>query len=289
MRTGFRMIKEVILLNDKKSSHLKYRMNIYNKLKARGCSIMLYEIYSVTNILKIILTNTYIISSNIKCNILVLLFRKRNSTIILNGIGRYKKNRIFRFIISVLLRSYKGKLIIQNYHDFRYFKLKHKIKNSVWLLGSGASVRRKGNSEKFFTITRDNKILSQTEEIRDFISKENSIIHVVGVDSIPLELRENLQAVGVVSQADIFKMGYKFIWFGGYGDGFPHSLAEALYNGLEVILSRRQYVQLGLRLIVKKKIPYRNGWLKIIQINKHKLGASYIADRTLFGVLGNEC
>lgn len=281
-------MKNIILLNDKQSSHLKYRLNIYKKLKTIGFDIKLLEIFSFKDILIIIFTKNHIISSNIKCNILVLFFCKKNSTVILNGLGRYRNSAIFRRILGFLLKNYKGKLFIQNYHDFRYFKFKYKIKYANWLPGSGAYVREKGNSKEFFTVTREDKILHQISEIKDFSSKENAKINIVGVSKIPRSIKANLYAAGIVNQTDIFKIGHKFIWFGGYGDGFPYSLAEALYNGLEVIVSRRQYVQLGLRKIVINKSFFKKGWFKILQVNKQMLSSSYITDQTLNGIIKNE-
>lgn len=249
-----------------------------------GFNIIFLEPSSVRNVLKIIFSKTHIISSNIKCNMFVLSFCKYKSTLILNGLGRYKKIFIFRQFIGFLIKKYNGKLIVQNYHDFRYFKLKHKVKNAIWLPGSGANFRETGSSEGFFTITRENKILLQMNEIKKFASTEKSTIKVVGVNQIPYGLPSTLEAVGVIQQSDILKFGNKFIWFGGYGDGFPHSLAEALFNGLEVIISRRQYVQLGLRLIVIQKLPYKDGWVKILKVNTQMLDALYIANQTLDGI-----
>ena len=282
------MIKKIIFLNDKKGSHLKYRRNIYDRLNSMGFNIIFLEPSSIGNIIKIIFTRNYIISSNIKCNLFVLCLFKYNCTLILNGLGRYKKIYIFRQLIGFLLKNYKGKLIIQNYHDFRYFESKHKVKNAIWLPGSGANLRETGTSEDFFTITRESKISLQMGEIHKFLSKENTTINVLGVNQIPTGLPSNLKAVGVVEQTEIFRFGNKFIWFGGYGDGFPHSLSEALFNRLEVIVSRRQYIQLGLRLIVIKKSPYKDGWVKISKVNTSMLEALYIANRTLDGIIEND-
>ena len=74
---------KITLLNDKKNLNVKYRRNIINACKFDNIEL---NSIGICNILQIINNKcNYLISSNIKENIISLLLNKNNTLIILNG------------------------------------------------------------------------------------------------------------------------------------------------------------------------------------------------------------
>ena len=217
--------------------------------------------------------NCFYFSSNIKCNIMVMLFNYQNSAIILNGLGRCRRSRMFIRFIGTLLYRYTGTVYVQNYCDYRYYRRYFK-KEVEWIPGSGAQKRNVGTSNQFFTVSRNNKIYYQENELSEFIDLFSVQINVVGVTKSLSN--DGMLSCGWVSQEEIFKYGNKMVWAAGYGDGLPHSLVDSLYNSLSVYIKRKEFINFGLRHIVTKKEQLPNNWIKIIVTQRNLIDAQTV-------------
>ena len=259
---------KIILFNDKAISNEIYRLPIIELLREHNLEILSAGLSNFYYL--IFYRKNNLISSNIKANILTLIINSKNHIVILNGFGRYKKNRFFRFLLIFLIKKFTGTIYVQNYHDYRYLrKFHHSI---TWVLGSGAKQKNVGKSGSIL-VSRNNKILLQKAEYEHFIkSFPYKKLKIVGVTDS--NLIRNQEIIGRVPQNDILSFGCEFVWFGGYGDGFPHALADALYNDMPVILSRRELIRLGLYKLESRTHDYHNGWVKITQIENNEVFSS---------------
>ena len=184
-----------------------------------------------------------------RTNIITLLLFYSNVRIILNGLGRHREKKVFRSFIGYLMSIGKRKVLVQNYCDYRYFRRFFNISDCDWVPGSGAVVRVKNVSSGFFNINRSTKFHLCFYELNDFLKFFPCDLKIVGVSEKQVNQRVN--PIGWVEQDRILSFGDKFVWLGGYGDGFPHSLADALFNGLETYISKREYIRFGLYKLSK--------------------------------------
>jgi len=248
-------------------------------LLSKGCgvvSIGLFDDYaSFFAFIKSLLCPSVIVSSNLRSNIFFLLFPFKKGVIILNGLGRYRDIGFFRKMLIMLLRlNLRSKyVIVQNYADWRYMKrYVAKSENLMWFPGSGGSKRSvKKNDYSFFVVQRKEKFKCVVDDLIEFACLGHvRKINVVGCNTQELQLfidSENVSfsAVGYQDQDEIFYFGVNFIQPYGYGEGFPHTLADAILSGLNVYISSKLYVQLGLYKMDSISIDERYGseWIKI--------------------------
>ena len=253
MILGTNKKKKVYFINDRMDLNLRYRSALMTELELNG-----YEVISLS-LLKIFIlrftkrNNDIVYSSNLRSNILTLLLFYRNVNIILNGLGRLKNKYLFRLFLGGLFSVGSRNIFFQNYRDYRYFRKYFKVKNTFWVPGSGASKKITALESGFYNINRNSKIPLCIDELQDFISKYDTYVKIVGVDKFDL-LPTKAHPIGWVDNKLILTFGDKFVWFGGYGEGFPHSLADALFNRVETYISRREFINLG---IYKMKKYYK--------------------------------
>lgn len=202
----------------------------------------------------------FIISSNIKSNIISLSLYTKEGVIIINGLGRLRNFKIFRFLIFHLLKKNKKKIIIcQNYLEFRYLK-NMGLEKIIWIPGSGGSKRFVSKKGKVIVVTRKSKIKTIKKSIEKFCKKiKNVNINFVGIDYLTLKkyfpTRKEFSALGFVNQADIFSSGNVFFQPSGYGEGIPHSLVDAIASKMNVMMFKKEFVQFG---FYKLKIFYKS-------------------------------
>ncbi|MCR9519995.1 hypothetical protein NDJ08_20755 [Vibrio alginolyticus] len=245
------------LINDKSSYNNKYRSGIIDELSARNINVVSYGFFdSFMDFLKVafflLFSGKAYLSSNMKCNLLCLIVFWSKGTIIVNGLGRYKYNFYFRWIFSCLLfiNRKRKKIVFQNYSDYRFFKLKLKLK-FFWIPGSGGSVRKVGFSDDILIISRDDKLLSVYNSIFDFskIVKNDSNILFIGCNGKAVDKcfeDDRLIGLGIVPQCELFTKSHKFFQPRGYGEGVPHSLVDAICSGMEIYLSKKDFISFGL-------------------------------------------
>ena len=238
--------KKIYVANDAHSVNTRYRSGLIMLLSAQGSLVSSINLYQLIRLRFFRGIDDLIISSNLRCNLITIILFYSNVHLILNGLGRYYKSKTLRVIVGFLLSLGNRKIFIQNYRDYRYFSRYFKINYCEWVLGSGAVFRARGNEAGFFSISRDSKILLCTEELKNFTEKFNCS------KSYFIRVSNGISYNSRIEQDRILTFGDKFVWLGGYGDGFPHSLADALYNQIETYVSKREYIRLGLYRLNKK-------------------------------------
>ena len=267
---------KITLLNDKKNLNVKYRRNIINACKFDDIEL---NSIGICNILQIINNKcNYLISSNIKANIISLLLNKNNTLIILNGLGRYRKIKIFRAILILLLTRFNGFTIIQNYADYRYFTRFTKNDRYRWILGSGAYKKITGTQSGPFAVTRCNKIALQKNDIESFNKHYNKPLRIVGTKGLSDSFR---QYIGEVEQKNVLRYGNMYVQLSGYGEGLPHSLCEAIYNNLTICIRKKTFIQFGLYRLDFKIGCVNKDWLEITIHNPDVFSAKIIAQETM--------
>jgi hypothetical protein len=97
-------------------------------------------------------------------------------------------------------------------------------------------------------VSRPSKIKFALEWLRE-VNLQDEIIKVVGVPKeykFPLEFLR-IEGIGKVPQSDILESGSNFLQPGGrYGEGFPHSLCDALCSGMFTVTDLKTYRKFGM-------------------------------------------
>lgn len=248
----------IIFVNDKSCYNLRYRSNLINRLSDsyRVDSFGLFDdLRYVLNKLLIIFfqPNTFFVSSNLKTNLVVLLCFWRPKIVIINGLGRFRKSKLLRltlfFLFSIQNRNIQ--ILVQNFADFRYFKRFSK-KSSVikWMPGSGGHKRKIGpNLGTVSVISRDTKFKSQISSILEFHQqfKKKMCFIFIGIVSIEDFHLPELYYVdkGYVSQDAILSYSNSLLIPEGYGEGIPHTLADAIVSNAKVYMTRKNFIGYG--------------------------------------------
>lgn len=265
----------VFFINDKKNINNLYRKSLMEHIRKKQFDVRSVGLKRVLHLWFLHSKSDFIYSSNLRTNLIICLLFFNNVNIILNGLGRYHRNKIFRFIVGKLLGLGNKRVFIQNYRDYRYFRRNFAINKTEWVIGSGASYRRKNGSDGYFNINRDNKIELCIDELKDFCNKYKVKIKIVGIEKNLKNL--SIQKVGIVDQSEILLHGKEFVWLGGYGDGFPHSLADVLFNQITVHISKKEFIRFGLYKLSKTVIK-RSGWYVITPQNFDELSCENVND-----------
>ncbi len=265
------------MFNDLVRYHDKYRGPVIAALTASGYKIKLVGVLEsklripFMGVRVFLQKNDLVVSSNLKSNAFILLFSRSTKVVILNGFGRFRTKRKFRFILRKLL-CLRGNTfaIVQNYADYRYLKRYCPSLKIEWVPGSGGTIKEKGDLKRFVIVQRDSKITSVAPSVRDFFSQLNGSASLVVVGCNNSDLLEQLfpnisyQSVGYVDGKDIFKSGSIFLQPTGYGEGFPHTLADAIVSDLEIYISNREFIRYGLWILGAKREYIAPGWSRII-------------------------
>lgn len=265
---------KLLFVNDRRVYNSRYRSGLIDILTSHRCDVCSVGVFdSLLKVCFLLLYNRkrHIVSSNLKSNLLVsLLSPKNRSLIIVNGLGRWRQLRIARTLMLYLLVHRNAALIFQNYADYRFTRLHFKTARIHWVCGSGGSVRKVSTTgADFFCVSRNEKLNTVIESLICFINVfECSNINVVGVDRVDADTLNlvtgtELSLVGYVRQENILNHGASFVQLSGYGEGFPHSLADALVTGLPVVIEKSQFVCFGLNKIGFVYDILRDNWVRI--------------------------
>jgi len=272
----------VLFINDKKKYNERYRGSLINYIEKQGVSVgslgVFDDLFSFILFCFHVLGSKFIVSSNLKTNLLFLFFCFRQGAVILNGLGRYRGNVHFRRLLVLLIQiNYKKKrFIVQNYADWRYLKRYLRRSDNVqWFPGSGGTCRKCVYSDSFFVVQRKDKFKNIVNSLVRFLSDEGiKKVIVVGCDKNDLcDLEQivglEVYAAGYVDQKDIFSFGGKnFIQPKGYGEGFPHTLADAIMSRLNIFIPSDLFVQLGLYKLGANFELCPSGWMKLVPSNQ---------------------
>jgi len=236
-------MSRVVFLNDKKIYNERYRrstIDFFNQSGFETLSLGIFE--NPFKVIFIILFSKNIISSNMKSNILLLLFFFKKKVCIINGLGRHRYNKFFRFALICLLKlNYKSSIIFQNYADLRYFS--HFVKSNRFILvhGSGATKRSVSKCNNVFVVCREGKFNYVKKDIYNASCSLNKRFKLVGMDLS----NEYVNGVGYVNQSNIFTHGSVLYVPDGYGEGIPHVLVDAIFSECSILISKRQLISYG--------------------------------------------
>lgn len=256
------MINDTVALNNNYREKLIEELN--NSISKVVC-IGLFDKISVSKILTIssfFLTTTFVISSNLRSNIFSMIFFWTKGLVILNGMGRHRNRKFFRFVLFMLFYfNWRKGIAIQSYADYRYF-MRYSGRKYFWVPGSGGNIKSKGEIPNMVSIQRDTKINLVSQSLSLIASYyPNRTMFIIGCqNNHSLFLQSNIQSVGYVNSNDIFLNGGIFIQPSGYGEGFPHTLADAIVSGLVVYIDSKEYIRYGLNKLGGKRTSLFDGW-----------------------------
>ena len=243
--------KNLVFLSDNPKTIVLYRSDLIIELQKEYC-LSEHYVMDVRNIFSFVFARKEItVSSNLRANLINLIFWSKKKVIILNGTGRLKKKLFFRkLLLLCLFFQRKNLLICQNYQDFRYFrKYSHCI--PIFIMGSGGKRFDKNRCvEKNpvpLMVSRSSKIILQKEAIFQFSKIFAKRLDLVGVTGeIDADLKLVLDSRGWMDRSKIFSLYSEIFHPGGYGEGFPHVLADAFCNDFQVIISKKDFINYGL-------------------------------------------
>jgi hypothetical protein len=253
--------KNINFINDKKIFNLRYRKGLKEALTKKN--LLTNDIGIFDSNIPILLPfisllfgrDKFNLSSNIKANIISLIMFKRRGVVILNGLGRYRNNKFFRRLLLLLFSLNNNKLIIsQSYADYRYIRKYLSQTRLEWVCGSGGESRTKTHKKGLFIIQRDNKIKQVIDDVCNALlsikyNQEFTIIGCNNSEEIIQKLSSTeacIESIGFVNQEDIFLYGNKFLQPSGYGEGFPHTLADAICSDVEILINKKEFIKYGL-------------------------------------------
>lgn len=299
--------RDIILLNDRRSYNVRYRSNLMHKLTEAGYSTKSHGFFDSFLETKTCLKNicfnksSLIISSNLKANLICSVLRKSDCIIILNGLGRMRKIKVFRkFFIKLYSNNKECNLIVQNYADYRYLKLHTNIQNIFWIPGSGGTLRKHGDNQEAMIVQRDSKIRIVAPSIKAIarLLGPEIRINIIGCNDFKLvnELFHSQQYVniGYVDQENIFESGSVFIQPSGYGEGFPHTLSDAILSDLKIIITKKDYVRFGIYRLGGRRRELNEEWLVVENTDtlKNNINVSKISNQIIKVILeytNNKC
>lgn len=250
-------MEKVWLLNDEILLNDRYRSGLRDEFSANGYKVISRK-SNLGFLVTLNFTNGLIVVSNLKSTVKALFLSARRLNIILNGLGRYRSLKMLRLLAFIW--SYirvKDKIAVQNYTDYRYLRrvLSQRV---IHVQGSGGT-KREIYGDGNFTVSRDDKIEIQLDSLLSLHSILGDRITLVGVNTISKS--SDLTLMGYVQQDKIIQ-GRTFILCDGYGEGFPHVLADAICSGCEIICSETAYRTYGLYTYGLSIEKITEGWIK---------------------------
>lgn len=276
------------LLNDKAEYNVNYRSGLMAELDSRGLkfkSIGLFDsVFSFFYyIIALIILDRFFISSNMRSNIMFMLFFWRKGLVIVNGMGRNRTSRFFRFCINLFfVINVKKKIVFQNYADYRYFSFISKRKY-YWVPGSGGNKRPLGKSENIVIVSRDSKLplIASSINIAFSLVDRKSQVVLVGCSKMIVKdyfHDKKVSGTGIIPQNEIFSEGYRFFQPSGYGEGIPHTLVDAICSGMQVYIYKNDYIKFGLHRLGFKYCIVNGFLLKISYDSNH---ANYLREKVV--------
>lgn len=267
----------ILMLNDREIYNSRYRAPLITFLHERGHTVVGIGVYSrPARLLALAVQLLFgrhdlVISSNLKSNAFALLFSRRPKVIILNGLGRFRGNKRIRAILRFLLGLRKNTFaIVQNHADYRYLRRFCPHMRMEWMPGSGGTAKATGDVRTMVVVQRDSKIASVAGDIMALLTRMQPCPNLAVVGCEDDKQLERLfpgisyRAPGYVDGKDIFREGGIFLQPMGYGEGFPHALADALVSGMDVYISDIEFLRYGLCRLGAHRKPLAPGWSRLV-------------------------
>lgn len=252
------MLKKIHFITYPKSSVLKYREAFISELACDYAVKLINPIEYFWN------NADLVVSSNTLSNIFSLLFVFSKRLIILNGLGRNYKYRAWRLLFIILLKAQNNRrciVVSQNYRDYRYLRRFGLV--TEFIMGSGGRSFETGEKTKCIVVTREKKLKSQIDAIEQFLDKHPKLnIDIYGMQSASHGFEHRVRFNGFVESKKLFINANIVYHPAGYGDGFPHSLADAICSDIDILLHKRSYIEYGLYLIADSEF-FSDGYVLI--------------------------
>lgn len=267
------MTNKIVLFNDKPELNYRYRKNLINMLVVNKWETKSIGLKDIVPLICVIFSAQPLLVSNIKANIVSMLFFWTKSVLIINGLGRKRSSKAFRLLLLLLMYiNYRKIFCVQRYADYRYFKFKLGGERVYWIPGSGGSKLKKGK-EGILAILRESKFPLLYSSLIDFM--ENSvqpkeIVSIVGM-SEPNQIYNKsllIQFKGWQPDDEIFSHGNEYLQLDGYGEGIPLALCNAVCSHMPIYIQKKLYISLGLNKLGGKVLRLEGNWLKIIPDQK---------------------
>lgn len=280
------IVNDLAILND------RYRSNLIKSLRKSNIGVVSIGIFDgywsfVSVLIIFIFKSKSVISSNLKVNLIFLIFLWSQGLMIVNGLGRLGQYKLFRRSFGLLLCvNIRKKILIQNYLDFRYYRRFYRA-NISWMPGSGGRHLKYGKQNNHVIISRPLKLRLQINSLYEAVQNvpsKNAII-LVGVDRFEDDLSDlGILFCGFVEQKNIFLHGNSYIQLSGYGEGMPHVLVDALVSGVEVHLTKKDFIQYGLFKLGFRFERTNTNWGICVSNNQNKsvkIGYEEVAEQVL--------
>jgi hypothetical protein len=258
-------MNQVLFANDTRALNDGYRADLIRQLDAQGFSPVRLGLFenghpNLRDIMALAKPGrTGAVASNLRSNLVALVCVWRRGLVILNGMGRQRQRATLRRILRLGFSANRFKQIaVQNRADYRYFRryLPEDARARLhWVPGSGGSARDFGNASGLIAVQRADKLPLVADALKQALSlMPASTLTLVGctaddLNAAPSMAQERVKCVGRVPQDALLKDGDIFVQPRGYGEGFPHSLADALVSGMPALIHRRDLSQYGLRVL----------------------------------------
>lgn len=267
----------ILVINDRKILNSLYRKPVIDRLVSQGHIIENHGTFDSFYILPVLILRLLlgrdglVLSSNLKTNFFVLMFCRSSKVVVINGLGRMRASWLLRVLFLRLLALRKNTVaILQNYADYRFVRRHAPVVSIEWVPGSGGTRRLVGTAQNGILVQRDNKIALVAPDVNRFLSQCNVVasLSIVGCKNQNgldrLFHGVNIHLAGVVRQSDIFMTGSIFIQPSGYGEGFPHSLADAIVSEMEIYISNTEFMRYGLSRLGAAKVAVAPDWSRIV-------------------------
>lgn len=247
----------ILLINDYIYLNELYRKRLRDDLKNKYDEIFEYGLKELnfSNSLGFLLKkNIFLISFNLRSNLYACIFIHLPGVVVINGLGRFRSKRIMRTIFIFIFKYNRHKsFVFQNYGDYRYFCRYAPGLNCIWIPGSGGSARKFILGDSFVIVSRDTKLPLVKESIIEFIKMYSEYkFYLIGcTEEIFFKYFfecKNLVCIGKVRQDEMFlrSEGNNFLYPSGYGEGLGHALVDALVSGMNVVMTKKEFIRTGL-------------------------------------------
>jgi hypothetical protein len=208
-----------------------------------------------------------IITSNLRSNLVILALPWTRGLVIVNGLGRHRSSTLLRRVLLGLLRINGRKAIaLQNYADYRWARRFGRHSDVQWVPGSGGIVKPVGADTALVLVTRDDKVAVIAPSLARLYDCAADVPPLVVVGCRDAAGCGNALAglphhsVGFVDADAILSFGDTFVQPSGYGEGLPHSLADAIVSGMTIMIQKREVERYGLIRLGARVTKIGNGW-----------------------------
>jgi len=263
------------VVNDRDLYNARYRAPVIGQLRSRGHQVetggFLDGGNAFLSALRKIRSRQFdtVVSSNMKANILTMAFGTRRHVMILNGMGRLRGRRAFRSALLWGLRRKRNlHVVVQSYSDFRYLRRYACSVAMTWVPGSGGSAKQTAGNGALVLVQRDSKIALVAPEVLTLLRNYpiDAPLIVVGCEddnALSRLLPVPHRSMGYLPASEIFSGGSIFLQPSGYGEGFPHTLADAIASRMGILISNLEALRYGLSRLGAHIVPVAPGWSRL--------------------------